>query len=87
MINTYCWLNKLKQAYDLFKDMKGRDIKPDVVTYTVLLNSIPKLDMKVLGVKADVVYYTVLIDQQCKIGDLEEAKRIFNENDLKWVDA
>lgn len=60
MIKTYCRLNEPEQAYALFQDMKRRDIKPDVVTYTVVLNSIPELDMKremkVLEVKADVVY-------------------------------
>ncbi|VVA91267.1 unnamed protein product [Arabis nemorensis] len=83
LINTYCRLNELKEAYALFKDMKRRGIKPDVVTYTVLLNSNPELDMKremkALDVKPDVVYYTVLIDQQCKIGDMQEAERIFDE--------
>ncbi|VVA91240.1 unnamed protein product [Arabis nemorensis] len=83
MIDTYCRLNNQKKAYALFRDMKRRKIIPDAVTYTVLLNNNPQLDMKrdmeACDVKPDVFYYTVLIDQQCKIQDLKEAKRVFNQ--------
>ncbi|XP_020869150.1 putative pentatricopeptide repeat-containing protein At1g13800 isoform X2 [Arabidopsis lyrata subsp. lyrata] len=90
MINRYCQLNDVKKAYALFKDMKRREIVPDVVTYTVLLKNNPELDltreMKAFDVKPDVFYYTVLIDWQCKIGDLKEAKGIFDQMIESGVD-
>ncbi|CAL9214900.1 unnamed protein product [Arabidopsis halleri] len=90
MINRYCQLNDVKKAYALFKDMKRREIVPDVVTYTVLLKNNPELDltreMKAFDVKPDVFYYTVLIDWQCKIGDLREAKGIFDQMIESGVD-
>ncbi|KAG7596944.1 Tetratricopeptide-like helical domain superfamily [Arabidopsis suecica] len=90
MINRYCHLNDLKKVYALFKDMKRREIVPDVVTYTVLLKNKPERDlsreMKAFDVKPDVFYYTVLIDWQCKIGDLGEAKRIFDQMIESGVD-
>ncbi|KAF8068521.1 hypothetical protein N665_1146s0014 [Sinapis alba] len=83
LINTYYRLNNQKKAYEIFQEMKRRRICPDVVTYTVFLNHNPELDMKremkAIGIKRDVHYYTVLIHHKCKIGELEEAKRIFHE--------
>uniref|UniRef100_A0A2P2IYJ0 Pentatricopeptide repeat-containing protein At2g26790 n=1 Tax=Rhizophora mucronata TaxID=61149 RepID=A0A2P2IYJ0_RHIMU len=39
MINGYCRVNCLREGYDLLQDMENRGIKPDVITYTVLLDS------------------------------------------------
>ncbi|XP_010458842.1 PREDICTED: putative pentatricopeptide repeat-containing protein At1g13800 isoform X1 [Camelina sativa] len=90
MINRYCQLNDLEKAKTHFKEMKKREIVPDVVTYTVLLSNDPELDltreMKAFDVKPDVFYYTVLIDRQCKMGDLTEAKRIFDQMIKSGVD-
>lgn len=46
MINSYCRMNCLQDAHDLFLDMKRRGIKPDVITYTVLLDGSLKAKLK-----------------------------------------
>ncbi|XP_045807171.1 pentatricopeptide repeat-containing protein At2g26790, mitochondrial-like isoform X1 [Trifolium pratense] len=40
MVNSYCKMNCLREAYDLFQDMKTRGIKPDVFAYKVILEGL-----------------------------------------------
>ncbi|KAL0864953.1 hypothetical protein Bca101_044071 [Brassica carinata] len=90
LIDSYYRLNNRKIAYDTFQEMKRRRFCPDVVTYTVLLNHDPKLDLKremrAFGIKRDVHYYTVLIHHKFKIGEVEEAERIFHEMFVSGVE-
>lgn len=46
MINSYCRMNFLQEAHDLLQDMKRRGIKPNVITYTVLLDGNFKANLR-----------------------------------------
>ncbi|GJZ89724.1 pentatricopeptide repeat-containing protein [Tanacetum coccineum] len=87
VVKRACLINCLKEAYYLFNDMRNRGIKPDIITYTVLLNGSRRSDdvsrisseIEEMGLSPDVVCYTVMIDRHCKLDNLREAVCLFDE--------
>ncbi|KAF2290652.1 hypothetical protein GH714_014883 [Hevea brasiliensis] len=89
------------EAHDLFYDMKQRGIKPDLVTYTVLLDGHQKAhirkadnlldavclfdEMIVRGLKPDTVTYTVLLSGFCNRGDVDRAVDLLDQMSLKGI--
>ncbi|KAL6496815.1 hypothetical protein OROHE_027297 [Orobanche hederae] len=83
----------------LMKEMKERGIKPNVVTYGIMIKHLCKFrridealevlekmrDGK-LGVEPDTVIYNTLIDGLCKVGRLEEGLKLMERMKLesKW---
>ncbi|KFK43634.1 hypothetical protein AALP_AA1G151900 [Arabis alpina] len=67
----------------VIKGLIAAGIKPDLVTYTVLLSNSPKLDMrraiKALDVKPDVVYYTIMINTYYRLNKPNEAYALFED--------
>ncbi|XP_050369234.1 pentatricopeptide repeat-containing protein At1g12775, mitochondrial-like [Argentina anserina] len=66
------------------------DCKPDLVTYSIVINSLCNetliadafnlfSEMISKGIKADVITYTSLIDGVCKLGQWEQATRLLKE--------
>ncbi|KAF7113527.1 hypothetical protein RHSIM_RhsimUnG0118600 [Rhododendron simsii] len=75
-------------AFSYFNEMRSRGIAPTKITYTTLMKAFalsgqPKLANKVFDemlkdprVKIDVVAWNVLVEGYCKLGLVEEAKKI-----------
>lgn len=38
IMNSYCRVHCLHDAYDMLQDMKSKEIQPDIITYIVLLD-------------------------------------------------
>lgn len=82
----------MREACDIFNDMKPEGIKPDVVLCTVLFDAHLKIDwkissmsasvfwkeMKEMEIRPDVVLFTVLISS-CNANNLQAAIRVFYE--------
>ncbi|KZV29154.1 pentatricopeptide repeat-containing protein mitochondrial [Dorcoceras hygrometricum] len=46
MLNGYCRVNCLPEAFALFDVMKKRGIRPDIITYTVMFYGHSKINLK-----------------------------------------
>ncbi|PNX78852.1 pentatricopeptide repeat-containing protein [Trifolium pratense] len=89
-------MGRLREAFDLFQDMKIRGITPDVKTYTVMINIYVKMgrlpeaydlfqDMNIRGIKPDVIAYEVLLNSLLNERKNKIALDLYNEMSLKGM--
>ncbi|XVE70076.1 hypothetical protein DITRI_Ditri10aG0042800 [Diplodiscus trichospermus] len=91
---------KGQEALDLFNNMKERGIKPDVITYTVLLKRHTERNLRTdnlqdairifdemidTGMEPDNVTYTALISGYFKRGNVEKAVTLVNEMSSRGI--
>ncbi|KAF1899756.1 hypothetical protein Lal_00019887 [Lupinus albus] len=91
MINACCLRGELDNAYEVFDEMRKRNVRPNVVTYGTLINGLCKnsrlreaLKLKeemerVLKLKPNVLLYTTLIKGVCEVGKFGLAFRLKDE--------
>ncbi|XP_028776288.1 pentatricopeptide repeat-containing protein At3g53170 [Neltuma alba] len=84
LVSAYAQSGLLHKAFDLVEDMKSvTDCKPDIYTYSILLNSCTKhrrfdliehilAEMSYLGIENNNVIYNTIIDGYGKVGMFEQ---------------
>ncbi|KHN07499.1 Pentatricopeptide repeat-containing protein, partial [Glycine soja] len=86
----FCKAKRLVEARVLFEVMKGGDFRPNLVTYSVLIDCYCKSgevgegfslleEMEREGLKADVFVHSSLISAFCGEGDVEKGRELFDE--------
>ncbi|KAK3211109.1 hypothetical protein Dsin_015815, partial [Dipteronia sinensis] len=89
-------IGNLEEAKQLFEGMEKRGVRPNIVTYNVLIDVYGKKrkleeakllfkEMKNIGVRPDTIAYNTLIYEYRKKENLEETKRLFEEREKKGV--
>ena len=90
VVDGLCWSGEGKRGRELVEEMIGRGIKPNVVTFNVMLNACAKrwnfeelelvlLLMEKEGVAFSDHTYKVLIDGFTSSGKIDEAKKLVLE--------
>ena len=90
VVDGLCWSGEVKRGRELVEEMIGRGIKPNVVTFNVMLNACAKrwnfeelelvlLLMEKEGVAFSDHTYKVLIDGFTSSGKIDEAKKLVLE--------
>ncbi|KAL2957945.1 hypothetical protein AAZX31_18G179600 [Glycine max] len=88
--------SRLVEARVLFEVMKGGDFRPNLVTYSVLIDCYCKSgevgegfslleEMEREGLKADVFVHSSLISAFCGEGDVEKGRELFDEMLMRKV--
>ncbi|RHN58504.1 putative tetratricopeptide-like helical domain, DYW domain-containing protein [Medicago truncatula] len=94
MIDGYLRMNRFKEVLTLFRDMQMSNVKPDEFTMVSILTACAHLGALELGewaktyidknkIKNDTFIGNALIDMYFKCGNVEKAKKIFNEMQKK----
>jgi len=94
MIDGYLRMNRFKEVLTLFRDMQMSNVKPDEFTMVSILTACAHLGALELGdwaktyidknkIKNDTFIGNALIDMYFKCGNIEKAKKIFNEMQKK----
>ncbi|KAH1199281.1 Pentatricopeptide repeat-containing protein [Glycine max] len=92
----FCKAKRLVEARVLFEVMKGGDFRPNLVTYSVLIDCYCKSgevgegfslleEMEREGLKADVFVHSSLISAFCGEGDVEKGRELFDEMLMRKV--
>ncbi|KAH7570179.1 hypothetical protein JRO89_XS05G0063000 [Xanthoceras sorbifolium] len=92
----FCQTGKMVEAHKLFHEMLSKGLKPDVVTYTALIDSYCKAnnitkamklmeDMRVAGFPPDTLTYTTLMDAYSKSEEMVKAHKLVREMLYKWL--
>ncbi|KAF7148382.1 hypothetical protein RHSIM_Rhsim03G0025500 [Rhododendron simsii] len=76
-----------EKATELYRSMRKKKVKPDSVTYTVLIREAESTftTMKVAGCSPDVVTYTTTIHACTSVGDWEKAGALLKEMGMNNV--
>ncbi|CAM8886079.1 unnamed protein product [Rhodiola kirilowii] len=94
LLDVLCKAKHVEQAQELFDEMSKRRFKPDVRSYTILLegwghvqnmlrlNEVYR-EMKAEGLEPDVVTYGIMINVYCKAWKCDEAMTVFKEMEAK----
>eukprot|EP00743_Colponemidia_sp_Colp-15_P010764 GILK01011900.1.p1 GENE.GILK01011900.1~~GILK01011900.1.p1 ORF type:complete len:637 (-),score=90.97 GILK01011900.1:178-1983(-) len=96
VIHSLCRSERLSEAMALYADMKGKDIKPDILTYTTLLSGCADVgalgvgiqlhqELTASGLRVDTVANNVLLNMYARCGDIEKAVSIFEH--MKYTKA
>lgn len=90
MIDGYLRMNRFKEVLSLFREMQVSNVKPDEFTMVSILTACAHLGALELGewaktyidknkIKNDTFIGNALIDMYFKCGNVEKARKIFNE--------
>jgi pentatricopeptide repeat protein len=89
-IHKYVLLGRLSDAVEEFKKMERNNIKPDLYTFTEILNGYVECgkvqesyrlfeEMKERGIQPNIFTYTTLIKGLCKVGEIEKVPEILEK--------
>ena len=96
MIDAYGKNGKMEKVLNLFEQMKQNGMKPNEITWIVIISACAEVSALDLGrkyhkeiikngIKPNIILETSLINMYSKSGSLEEAETIFNNMKLKNV--
>ena len=90
VVDGLCWSGEVKRGRELVEEMIGRGIKPNVVTFSVMVNACAKrwnfeeLELVLLLIEKEGMAlsdhtYKVLMDRFTSSGKIDEAKKLVLE--------
>ncbi|XP_050235254.1 pentatricopeptide repeat-containing protein At3g26630, chloroplastic-like [Mercurialis annua] len=96
MINGYVKNQQVEEAFELFRKMQLHNVRPNAFTLVGLIRACTELGSLELGkwvheyalkngFKLGIFLGTALIDMYSKCGSLEDAKKVFDEMEIKNV--